>query len=53
MSHKIWMCSCGMYWVWNEADARRHEKQAGHEITEIELSDEEFNRLKKDFKKFI
>jgi len=50
------MCSCGMYWVWNEEDARRHEREEGihqHMVKEIELSDEEWGRLKKDFKPFI
>jgi hypothetical protein len=53
MSKKIWMCSCGMYWVWSEQDARRHEKESNHIITETELSDEEWERIKKDFKIFI
>ena len=53
MGHKAWVCSCGMYWIWSEGDARRHAKQDGHQLTEIELSDEEFERLKKDFKQFV
>lgn len=53
MGHKVWMCSCGMYWIWSEADARRHEKQAHHKLKEIELSDEEFEKLKKQFKQFV
>ena len=51
--HKAWMCSCGMYWIWSEDDARRHEKESGHKLTEIELSYEEFERIKKDFKQFV
>jgi len=51
--HKAWVCSCGMYWIWSEEDARRHAKEDGHELTEIKLSDEEFERLKKDFKGFV
>ena len=51
--HKAWMCSCGMYWIWSEEDARRHAKEDGHQLTEIELSDEEFERIKKDFKQFV
>ena len=46
--HKAWMCSCGMYWIWSEEDARRHAKEESHEITEIELSDEEYESLKKE-----
>jgi hypothetical protein len=46
------MCSCGMYWIWSEDDAKRHEKEANHKLTEIELSDEEFERIRRDFKTF-
>ena len=53
MGHKAWMCSCGMYWIWSEADARRHEKESGHKLTEIELSDVEFERFKKEFPAFV
>jgi len=51
--HKIWMCSCGMYWVWSREDAERHAKQDGHKLTEIMLSQEEWERIKKDFKEFV
>jgi len=47
LAKKIWVCSCDLYWVWNEADARRHAKESGHQIKEVEWSDEEFERLKK------
>ena len=53
MIHKVWMCSCGMYWIWSEKDARRHEKESKHQLTEIELSDEEFENIKKEFKMFV
>lgn len=53
MSHKAWMCSCGMYWIWSEEDAKRHEKETGHKLTEIMLSDQEFEDIKKQFKAFV
>lgn len=53
MAHKAWMCSCGMYWVFSEKDARRHERESGHQLTEIELSDEEFEELKKEGQGFV
>lgn len=53
MGHKAWMCSCGMYWIWSEEDAKRHAIEAGHQLKEIELTDEEFERIKKDFKQFV
>ncbi len=46
------MCSCGMYWIWSEEDAKRHGKESKHKIAEIELSDEEFERIRKDYKTF-
>lgn len=47
--HKFWMCSCGMYWIWSETDARRHEKEENHKLTEMEMNDEEFERIKKEY----
>ena len=42
---KAWMCSCGIFWLTSEKNARKHAKEAGHKITEIELSREGFKRL--------
>ena len=49
MPKKIWMCSCGMYWVFDKAAASRHAKEEGHELKEIELSDTELEHIKKQF----
>ena len=45
MTNKVWVCSCGIYWLWSGENAREHEKKAKHKISEIELSNEEFRNL--------
>jgi len=46
MSKIVWVCSCGIYWIWSEENARKHEKKAKHSISKIELSNEQFTELK-------
>jgi len=48
----IWMCSCGMYWVWSEEDAKRHVNERiaeDHKIIATTISDEEWEKMKRDF----
>ena len=45
MTKKVWVCSCGIYWLQSEENAREHEGKSKHKISEIELSNEEFRNL--------
>ena len=45
MTKQVWICNCGIYWLWSEEKAREHEKTTKHHLSEISLSDEEFRNL--------